>query len=85
MNLCKYSNVFGMPGTGLHSYRIYDLAVVDILLTVVLAGVIVSLLPKKTVLNFLLVLSFCFSLGIFLHRIFCVRTTIDKLLFPDIS
>lgn len=85
MELCNYSNVFGKPGTGLHSYRVFDLAVVDILLTVVLAAVITSVLPKKSVLNFLIVLVLCFSLGIFLHRIFCVRTTVDKLLFPDIS
>lgn len=85
MDLCKYSNVFGKPGTGLHSYRIYDLAIIDILLTVVLVGAITSVLPKKSILNFLLVLALCFSLGIFLHRIFCVRTTVDKILFPDFS
>ena len=31
--------------------------------------------------EFSLILVFCFIAGIILHRVFCVKTTIDKLLF----
>jgi hypothetical protein len=42
---CKYADIFGKPGTGLHSFRLYDFAVVDVLLTVAL-GTVEDLLTK---------------------------------------
>jgi hypothetical protein len=78
MNLCKYKNIIGAPGTGIHSYRIFNLAILDIIITIIL-GYIISILTKYKLSNTLIVL---FLLGIIVHRIFCVRTTIDKLLFP---
>lgn len=76
--LCKYKNVLGKVNTGLHSYRILDIAVIDVILTVILAYVVKLIFPNK---KFILILVFLFLLGIILHRLFCVRTTIDKLLF----
>ena len=77
--LCKYKNALGVPGKGLHSYRVFDIAVVDILLTFVLAKFIQYYIMEET--EFSLILVFCFIAGIILHRVFCVKTTIDKLLF----
>jgi hypothetical protein len=74
MNLCKYKNILGEPGKGVHSVRLFGVAVVDVILTFVLAWVINSFV--KT--NYFVVLVFCFSLGIILHQIFCVDTTIAK-------
>jgi len=31
--LCKYKNIFGKPNTGVHSYKLFDLAIVDIAVT----------------------------------------------------
>ena len=76
--LCKYKNVLGKVNTGLHSYRILDIAVVDVILTILLAYVVKLIFPNK---KFILILVLLFLLGIILHRLFCVRTTIDKLLF----
>lgn len=77
--LCKYKNALGKPGEGLHSYRICNLAIFDIALTLLGARIIqVAIFPQQ---NFFLILSIFFILGIILHRIFCVRTTLDKLLF----
>jgi len=76
--LCKYKNIFGEVGKGAHSYRIFNIAVVDVLLTVLLAIIIHQFVPKY---KFIWILISLFILGIILHRIFCVRTTIDKLLF----
>ena len=33
---CKYKDVLGEPKKGLHSYRVFDIAVMDVLLTFVL-------------------------------------------------
>ena len=77
-DLCPYKNMFGVPGQGVHSYRIFNIAVVDVLATLVLAFII-SLLFNVSFFYTSIVL---FALGILFHRLFCVRTTIDKLLFP---
>jgi hypothetical protein len=77
MDLCKYKNILGIPGQGPHSYRIFNIAIVDVLLTLILAYII-SYIYKISFVKTSITL---FILGIILHRIFCVRTTIDKLLF----
>ena len=77
--LCKYKDMFGKVGEGVHSYRIFNIAIVDVLFTILGAFIIHFLIPKYNFITILLVL---FVSGIILHRMFCVRTTIDKLLFP---
>ncbi len=76
-DLCKYKDIFGKPDQGAHSYRIFNIAIVDVLLTI-LGAYLLSIL---TGYKFVYTLIFMFILGIISHRIFCVRTTIDKLLF----
>lgn len=77
--LCKYKDIFGKPGQGVHKYRIFNIAIVDFALTVI-AGVF---LAKYLKVNVWVMLAFLFLLGIVLHRLFCVRTTVDKYLFPN--
>jgi len=77
--LCEYKNLFGKVGEGIHSYRIFDIAIVDTLLTIFAGFTIYLFFPNY---GFFYILLFLFILGIALHHIFCVRTTIDKLLFP---
>ena len=79
MDLCKYKDALGEPGKGVHSYRFMGVAIADVVMTVI-GALLISFLIKK---SFLLVLIILFILGIILHRLFCVRTTIDKLLFPN--
>ena len=78
MNLCKYKNILGVPGKGVHSYKIFNISIVDVVLTLIVAYII-SYIFKK---SFFWVSVILFVLGIILHRLFCVRTTVDKLLFP---
>ena len=78
MSLCKYKDALGIPNQGLHSYRFLNLAIVDGIMTF-LAAILLSYFFK---ISLLYTSIFLFSLGIILHRLFCVRTTIDKLLFP---
>ena len=77
MNLCKYKNALGVPGKGVHSYRIFNISVVDVLRTIIGAWIIAKVFNWP----FLATLIGLFLLGIILHKIFCVKTTIDKLLF----
>lgn len=76
---CEYSKIFGTPGEGVHSYRIGGVAIVDVLLTILLAYGI----SYTTKYNFVPVLIFTFILGIIAHRLFCVHTTVDKLIFGE--
>ena len=76
-DLCKYKDLFGIPGQGVHSFRIFNIAVYDVALTV-LGAFLISYFMK---FNFYYTLLVLFILGIILHKLFCVRTTIDKLLF----
>lgn len=76
--LCQYKNLFGEVGKGIHSYRICNIAIVDVLLTLLGAFIIHLFIPKY---NYFLILTLLFILGIFLHRLFCVKTPLDKLLF----
>ena len=73
------SDILGAPGTGIHSYRIFNIAIVDLLLTVLGAYIIARVLKKK----FVYVLIILLLLGIIMHRLFKVRTTVDKILFPN--
>jgi len=80
MDLSKYKNILGVPGQGPHSYRIFNIAIVDVLLTFV-AAYLISFLFR---ISFFWTTIFLFILGIFLHRIFSVRTTLDKFIFPKL-
>jgi len=75
--LCQYKDILGIPGKGLHQYRIFNIAIVDVLLTILAAFLISYFLS----FNFWITLIILFLLGILLHRLFCVKTTIDKILF----
>ena len=75
--LCNYSNSLGIPNQGFHSH-IMDIAYMDVIATIISAEIISYLFEW----NRYLVLIALFLTGIFLHRLFCVRTTVDKLLFP---
>jgi hypothetical protein len=78
MDLCKYKNSLGIPKKGIHSYRLFGVAIADVIMTIV-AAFLISYFFKYSFITTLIAL---FILGIVLHRLFCVRTTIDKLLFP---
>lgn len=73
-NFCKYKNIFGEPGKGAHSYRIMNIAVVDVVLTILVAWII-SYFAKYP---FPYVLAALFILGVFFHWLFCVDTTVNK-------
>ena len=80
-SLCKYSKILGIPGKGIHT-RVFGIAIIDVLFTILGAFCIQKLLNYYNYnVAYLTVLLCLFLAGIILHRLFCVRTTIDKLLF----
>jgi hypothetical protein len=79
MPSCPYKDLFGKVGEGAHSYRIFNIAIVDVTLTVLAAYLFHRFVFPKSM--FWVVLLALFLAGILLHHLFCVQTTIDKFLF----
>ena len=75
--LCKYRHIFGKEKEGVHQYRIFNIAIVDTLLTIVAAWLIAYYFK----LNFWIVVVIVFIIGILVHKLFCVETTLTKLFF----
>ena len=78
---CPYANIFGKPKMGVHSIRLFDFAVVDTELTVLVAFVT----AKAFDINIWLSLFVWFFTGEVLHYIFGVRSAfLEKIgLAPD--
>jgi hypothetical protein len=70
-------NFFGAPGTGVHAYRVLNIAIVDALGTLGIAWLVSWVFG----ISFLSACLWSFGAGIVVHRVVGVRTTMDKLLF----
>ena len=68
-DLCKYKDILGKPNIGLHSLRILDIAMFDVL-CVIIIGMLISNTFKIPLLYTIISL---FILGIILHRLFCLH------------
>ncbi len=77
--LCEYKDIFGKPNQGAHSFRLGNIAIVDVLLTIIAAYFIATYFK----LNLMATIGTLFALGIIAHRLFCVRTQVDKILFDN--
>lgn len=87
MDFCKYKNIFGEPGKGVHKYQFVGMAIVDWVLTISLAAITTLIWThyskkkhtwQKTVGYFLTILVILVLLGIFTHWLFCVDTAMNK-------
>jgi hypothetical protein len=76
-SLCDYRNIIGKPNEGVHQYRFMGIAIVDVTVVIVFA----FLLHYFYHFHFIYTLIILFLLGIIFHRIFCVRTAVDRWLF----
>jgi hypothetical protein len=79
--LCKYKHIFGKEGQGFHKQRFLGVAIYDTLGTIIVAWLISIAFD----LNFLTTMVSAFIIGIIMHRIFCVNTTINKLIFGKVA
>ena len=77
MNLCQYKNIFGKPNIGVHSYRIFNIAIVDLFFTVLAAYAI----SKYYILDFWYVFIILMLISLILHKMFCVDTTLTQLAY----
>ena len=77
LGLCKYKDIFGKPNTEIHSYRIFNIAYMDVMFTII-AGILISYSFNYSLIKVLIVL---FLIGIVMHYIFCVKTTVNNFIF----
>lgn len=75
----KYSNIFGKPNTGVHSIQFMNVAIIDYIMTIILAFFIsyITHVPAE------LTTIFCFIAGIICHILFGVKTNTTKFLNMD--
>lgn len=82
--LCQYKNIFGAPNTGVHKYRVFGFAIVDVIATLVIAALMAKFIPHIQGWNFWEMFAFYSGLliliSIFIHMVFCVDTTLVKML-----
>ena len=76
----EYKNIFGKEGEGAHSIRFLNIAIVDLIFTIIGAFLISYFFN----LNFFIVFIILMIMAIILHRLFCVNTTINKMIFGEI-
>lgn len=78
--LCPYRHVFGKEREGVHSIRVFDIAVVDLGLTVIAAVILARFLK----LHVLVVFAVLMIVAVVAHRLFCVNTTVNRFLFGTV-
>jgi len=78
---CKFKNIFGKPNHGIRKQlRLFNISLIDLAAAVLVAYIIHDSFFLTTAFWKILIATLAF--GTFAHRIFCVRTTVDKFLFP---
>lgn len=86
--LCRYKDIGGLPGEGIHKYRFMGVAIVDVLGTIFGTFVIYLLSQRygnKTMrsIPYWAMLIAMFLLAIIMHRLFCVQTAVNVWLFSS--
>ncbi len=71
MLFCQYKNIFGEPGVGLHATRLFGMAQIDLVMTIIAAILIATYLKA----NMLKTFGVLFAIGTVLHILFCVNTS----------
>jgi len=85
MGLCKYRNVFGSPGEGVHARKLFGVAAVDLIMTIVVALIIPACFFRQTyttfAVSFLVSFAALMISALVLHRLFCVDTVLTVAVF----
>lgn len=71
---CEYKNLLGAPNTGVHSYRIFNIAIVDLVLTILAAGMISWFWKFSFLISVFMLIVF----GVIVHYVLCVPTALNK-------
>jgi hypothetical protein len=78
--LYKYRHIFGKENDGIHSYRLFGIAIIDLAMTILLAFIISYCFNY----NFIYIFFLLMLIAIGLHYLFGVNTTINNFLFGKI-
>lgn len=78
--LCKYKHIFGKEGEGAHSIRVFNIAIVDVGLTILGAVILARMMGW----NAMMTIVGAFIAGIIAHRLFCVNSTVNKAIFGEV-
>lgn len=78
MDTCKYRHIFGKEGQGVHSLRVFNIAIVDLALTLAAAYGIAKYMEWNLAIVFVAIM----IIAVLVHKAFCVETTLTKLVFP---
>lgn len=83
MDLCKYKDMFGKPNEGVHSIRFFGFAFIDLFMTFIASFIFSYLMIKMLKINLSWIYYFIILmiLAIFMHKLFCVETALNKLIF----
>ena len=84
MTLCQFKNILGEPGKCIHSIRIYNIAIIDFILTFLLARFNQIIFKKIFPFPYWVWLLATFCLGIIIHRVFCVNSTVNVAIFGKV-
>lgn len=83
---CPYRHIFGKEREGLHAYRVFDVAIVDLALTVSAAIAFGKWMGYGVYsLAMLMCIFGALLMGVIAHRVFCVDTKFGVLLFGPLS
>lgn len=91
--LKQYRDIFGRPNEGIHSYRLFNLAIIDIFFSLLTSFLYTyfynnnnnNILDTIFINNLLINIIILFIIAIFFHRLFNVNTTINKYIFGIIE
>ena len=78
---CKYKDALGKPGEGFHKMRFMGMAAGDLFGTLLLCYGAAQYFE----LNLLFVIIITFLVVIGIHRLFCVNTAVNKVIFGEIE
>lgn len=78
--LCPFKHIFGAENTGIHSIRLLNIAIIDVIGTII-GSIIISYIFKVNVYKTLII---AFVSSIIIHKLFCVQTTLTKFVFGTV-
>lgn len=76
---CKYRHIFGKEGEGVHSYRVMNIAIIDLGFTV-LGALVIAMFFRVSFVETLIAL---LLLALLVHWLFCVDTTFTRFVFGE--
>jgi len=77
---CKYADSLGIPGKGAHKLRLGGVAIIDLVLTLILA-LGLSYIPGSPPLTIWIIILLLFSMS--LHALFCTKTSVNHWLYNN--